>query len=99
MSILVTGAAGFIGSHVTRTLLARGETVLGLDNFSPYYDPVLKFARLKPLRESPGFTFIEADVADRDRILAHDLGDFELVEELLGFRVLDVHDGGSRYVY
>jgi UDP-glucuronate 4-epimerase len=70
MSILVTGAAGFIGSHVTRTLLARGETVLGLDNFSPYYDPVLKFARLKPLRESPGFTFIEADVADRDRILA-----------------------------
>lgn len=70
MSILVTGAAGFIGSHVTRALLARGETVLGIDNFSPYYDPVLKFARLKPLREMPGFTFVEADIADRDRILA-----------------------------
>ena len=39
MSILVTGAAGFIGSHVARALLARGERVLGIDNFSDYYDP------------------------------------------------------------
>jgi UDP-glucuronate 4-epimerase len=69
MSILVTGAAGFIGSHVTRALLARGETVLGIDNFSPYYDPVLKFARLKPLREDKAFTFIEADIADREAML------------------------------
>ena len=49
MSILVTGAAGFIGSHVAKALLARGERVVGVDNFSDYYDPVLKFARLKPL--------------------------------------------------
>ncbi len=64
-SVLVTGVAGFIGSHVARALLARGETVIGVDNFSDYYDPVLKFARLKPLREMQGFTFLEADVSDR----------------------------------
>jgi UDP-glucuronate 4-epimerase len=70
MSILVTGAAGFIGSHVAKALLARGERVVGVDNFSDYYDPVLKFARLKPLREDKGFTFLEADITDREAILA-----------------------------
>ena len=70
MPVLVTGVAGFIGSHVARALLARGETVIGIDNFSDYYDPVLKFARLKPLREDRAFTFIEADVADREAMLA-----------------------------
>ena len=70
MSILVTGAAGFIGSHVARALLARGERVLGIDNFSDYYDPVLKFARLKPLRDDKAFTFLEADITDRDAMLA-----------------------------
>jgi UDP-glucuronate 4-epimerase len=70
MTILVTGAAGFIGSHVARALLARGERVLGIDNFSDYYDPVLKFARLKPLRDDKAFTFLEADITDRDAMLA-----------------------------
>lgn len=70
MSVLVTGVAGFIGSQVAARLLARGEAVVGVDNFSPYYDPVLKFARLKALRETAGFTFIEADVADRDAMEA-----------------------------
>src|SRR6187551_2708694 len=70
MSVLVTGAAGFIGSHVTRALLARGEVVVGVDNFSDYYDPVLKFARLKPLREDGAFTFLEADISDRVAMMA-----------------------------
>jgi UDP-glucuronate 4-epimerase len=69
MPVLVTGVAGFIGSHVARALLARGEAVIGIDNFSDYYDPVLKFARLKPLREDKAFTFLEADIADRDAML------------------------------
>jgi UDP-glucuronate 4-epimerase len=70
MSVLVTGVAGFVGSQVARALLARGEQVVGVDNFSPYYDPILKFARLKPLREDRGFSFIEGDIADRDAMLA-----------------------------
>jgi UDP-glucuronate 4-epimerase len=69
-SVLVTGVAGFVGSHVARALLARGESVVGIDNFSEYYDPVLKFARVKPLREMPGFTFIEGDISDRETMLA-----------------------------
>ena len=69
MSVLVTGVAGFVGSQVARALLARGEQVVGVDNFSPYYDPVLKFARLKPLREDKGFGFIEGDISDRETML------------------------------
>ncbi|TAJ96380.1 MAG: NAD-dependent epimerase/dehydratase family protein [Reyranella sp.] len=68
-SVLVTGVAGFVGSHVARALLARGESVVGIDNFSDYYDPVLKFARVKPLRETAGFTFIEGDISDRGTML------------------------------
>lgn len=68
-SVLVTGVAGFVGSHVARALLARGERVVGIDNFSDYYDPVLKFARIKPLRERAGFTFVEGDISDRDAML------------------------------
>ena len=84
MSILVTGAAGFIGSHVTRALLARGEAVVGVDNFSDYYDPVLKFARLKPLRDERGFTFLEGDIADRETMLglAERHGDIDRIVHL-----------------
>jgi UDP-glucuronate 4-epimerase len=70
MTILITGVAGFVGSQVARTLLARGEQVLGIDNFSPYYDPVLKFARLKPLRDIRDFSFLEIDISDREATLA-----------------------------
>jgi UDP-glucuronate 4-epimerase len=64
-TILVTGAAGFIGFHVARRLLAEGRDVTGLDNLNTYYDPALKQARLNILRENPRFGFVKADLADR----------------------------------
>ena len=70
MSILLTGAAGFIGFHVAKALLDRGERVVGIDNVNDYYDVRLKEARLDRLRIYPGFDFIKLDVADRDGILA-----------------------------
>ncbi len=66
MHILVTGAAGFIGFHVCRQLLERGDRVTGLDNRNVYYDVSLKEARLAMLVPCEGFTFIKADIADRD---------------------------------
>ncbi|GAB3668049.1 SDR family NAD(P)-dependent oxidoreductase [Ramlibacter alkalitolerans] len=63
-SILVTGAAGFIGMHVCRALLARGDEVLGVDNLNDYYDPALKQARLAQLHGQPGFSFEKLDIAD-----------------------------------
>ncbi len=69
MTVLLTGAAGFIGMHVSQVLLARGERVLGVDNLSTYYDVRLKRARLAQLEAQPGFAFIEADVANRDAML------------------------------
>ena len=66
--ILVTGAAGFIGYHVSKRLLERGDRVIGLDNLNAYYDPMLKEARLARLRSIEGFSFVHADVADTDAI-------------------------------
>ena len=65
MRVLVTGAAGFIGFHVSQKLLARGDHVVGLDNLNDYYDPKLKEARLAELRKHAGFSFTPADLADR----------------------------------
>ncbi|MFP8967313.1 NAD-dependent epimerase [Pokkaliibacter sp. CJK22405] len=66
MTILVTGAAGFIGAHVSVALMARGESVIGIDNLNDYYDPALKHGRLDWIAAQPGqFRFIELDVADR----------------------------------
>jgi UDP-glucuronate 4-epimerase len=64
MKILVTGAAGFIGSTVARKLLARGDEVVGLDNLNAYYDVRLKEARLARLQALPGFRFVRLDLAD-----------------------------------
>jgi UDP-glucuronate 4-epimerase len=66
MNFLVTGAAGFIGFHVSQRLLAAGHQVVGIDNLNDYYDVNLKHARLNLIKADPGFTFIEMDLADRD---------------------------------
>ena len=64
MTVILTGAAGFIGFHVARALLARGDSVAGIDDLNDYYDPQLKKARLALLEEAPGFSFHKLDVAD-----------------------------------
>jgi len=65
MKILVTGAAGFIGFHLSRRLARDGHTVIGLDNLNEYYDVRLKLARLKELETFSNFYFIKLDLADR----------------------------------
>ncbi len=67
-TILVTGAAGFIGFYVARQLLAEGRNVTGLDNLNNYYDPALKQSRLDILRQDSRFSFVQADLADRPSI-------------------------------
>jgi UDP-glucuronate 4-epimerase len=64
MKVLVTGAAGFIGSFVTQRFLERGDEVVGLDNLNDYYDPALKLARLARLEGRRGFRFARLDLAD-----------------------------------
>lgn len=64
MTILVTGAAGFIGYHVCERLLARGERIIGIDSINDYYDPTLKKARLERLRPNNQFTFLQLDIAE-----------------------------------
>jgi UDP-glucuronate 4-epimerase len=69
-TILVTGAAGFIGFHVAGRLLAEGRDVVGLDSLNTYYDPALKQARLNILCENSRFGFVKADLADRTSMAA-----------------------------
>lgn len=68
--ILVTGAAGFIGYHVTQALLAEGERVLGIDNLNSYYDPALKQARLDRLLAHNAFEFRKMDISEPEAVLA-----------------------------
>jgi UDP-glucuronate 4-epimerase len=64
MNILVTGAAGFIGSHVAEALLARGDEVVGLDNFNDYYNPARKWANVEAALSQSNYRLIEGDVRD-----------------------------------
>lgn len=70
MKILITGTAGFIGSHVAMRLLERGDEVVGIDNLNDYYDVELKKARLARFAGHPRYTHIAADLADRDAVEA-----------------------------
>jgi UDP-glucuronate 4-epimerase len=65
MNILVTGTAGFIGSYVAQRLLARGDSVIGLDNHNDYYDPALKEARLQQFAHHPRYTHVRGDLSDQ----------------------------------
>ncbi len=64
LTVFVTGAAGFIGSHVSEALLARGDRVFGFDNFDPFYDRGIKERNLAPLSADPSFSFLEGDIRD-----------------------------------
>lgn len=70
MKILVTGAAGFIGSNLAEKLARRGDEVVGLDNFNDYYDPARKRANERRLTTYPNFCMVEADIRDRQEVLA-----------------------------
>lgn len=82
MTVLVTGAAGFIGYHVSEALLAQGETVVGIDIVSPYYDVRLKEARVERLRKHQRFTFVKADIAEHEK-LATTLAPFEPIRRIV----------------
>lgn len=70
MKVLVTGAAGFIGMHVAKILLRRGDEVIGIDNLNDYYDPNLKHARLRELQHYSNFKFNKGDISDRQTVEA-----------------------------
>ncbi len=84
MTVLVTGAAGFIGFNVSRALMARGEQVVGIDNLNDYYDVSLKEARLAILAQNDAFEIERADIADRDAVeaLLERRGDIDRVVHL-----------------
>ncbi|MDG1417411.1 MAG: GDP-mannose 4,6-dehydratase [Maricaulis sp.] len=91
MTILVTGAAGFIGSHACEWLLERGEEIVGIDNLNDYYDPALKHARLERLEARDGFRFEKLDLADNEAFL-------QLVSEVRPDRILHLAaQAGVRY--
>ncbi len=68
MKVLLTGVAGFIGSHTAERMLAGGEEVVGLDNFDPFYDRAAKERNLASFADQAGFTFVEADIRDCDDV-------------------------------
>lgn len=82
--VFITGAAGFIGFHLAQRLMAEGIKVVGIDNFSPYYDVKLKRDRLAKLQQNPAFKFTELNIADKAAMekLWADMGPFRKVVHL-----------------
>jgi UDP-glucuronate 4-epimerase len=80
---IVTGCAGFIGSHLTETLLARGETVVGIDCFTDYYDAAVKVRNVAPSQDDPAFRLVRADLADTelDTLFSDAAGVFHLAAQ------------------
>ena len=82
-NVLVTGAAGFIGFHLTRRLLSNGVHVTGIDDLNPYYDVKLKEDRLQILQAEPGFSFYKSNIAERERLVdIFDARHFDVVVNL-----------------
>lgn len=81
-TVLVTGAAGFIGSHLVERLLARGDTVVGLDNFDPFYSPEEKRENLTAALRNPRFTLVEADCSEPRTLESLDHAKFDVVVHL-----------------
>jgi len=67
-SVLVTGGAGFIGSHLVDALLREGRDVVVLDNFDDFYDPAVKRKNVEPFLVKPGFTLVEGDIRDEKAV-------------------------------
>jgi len=65
-TVLITGVAGFIGSHLAERLVGRGDQIVGIDDFNDYYDPAVKRRNIQPLLDRPNFTLVEADIRDGD---------------------------------
>jgi UDP-glucuronate 4-epimerase len=82
MKALITGAAGFIGSHLTERLLADGWTVVGVDNFDDFYDPQIKRRNISECLKDKNFQFIEADIRDDEAMGKIISGDFQIIVHL-----------------
>lgn len=81
-TVVVTGAAGFVGSHLCEALVRRGDRVIGLDNFDDFYDPTVKRRNLASLADNEAFTLVEGDIRDADVVGEVLTGDVEVVVHL-----------------
>jgi UDP-glucuronate 4-epimerase len=111
MTYLVTGGAGFVGSHVARTLLERGDSVVVIDNFNDYYDPAIKRSNAQSLSRYEHFTLVEGDIRDADLIQRifgeHSITHVAHMAAMAGVRnsvtqvklYMDVNTGGSMNLF